>query len=41
MTILITAMGDSFGRKSVADLGAVLMALAGFVFAVNSDRVLC
>ena len=33
-------MGDSFGRKSVGDLGAVLMALAEFVFAVNSDRAL-
>jgi Major Facilitator Superfamily. len=37
MTILITAVADSFGRKSLLILGAVLMALAGFVFAVNSD----
>ena len=37
MTILITAVADSCGRKSLLILGAVLMALAGFVFAVNSD----
>ena len=33
-------MADSFGRKALLILGALLMALAKFVFAVNSDRVL-
>ena len=40
MTILITAVADSFGRKSLLILGAVLMAFAGFIFAFNSHPVL-
>ena len=39
MTIIITAIADSFGRKSLLIVGALLMALAGLVFAV-SDNVI-
>ncbi len=37
MTIVITAVADSLGRKSLLILGAVLMAMAGSVFAVNTN----
>jgi len=39
MTILITAIADSFGRKTLLIVGAVLMAAAGWVFAVSSDPI--
>ena len=35
MTIVITAVADSFGRKTLLIVGAVLMALAGLAFAVS------
>jgi MFS family permease len=37
MTIVITTVADSFGRKTLLILGAVLMATAGWVFAIRSD----
>ena len=37
MTILITTVADTFGRKQVLILGALLMALAGCVFALTSN----
>ena len=37
MTILITAVADSFGRKTLLILGAVLMAAAGSVFALSGN----
>ena len=37
MTIVITTVADSFGRKTLLILGAVLMATAGWVFAVSND----
>jgi MFS family permease len=37
MTIVITTVADSFGRKALLILGAVLMATAGWVFAISSD----
>ena len=40
MTIIITTVADSFGRKSLLILGAVLMATAGWVFAVSDDPLL-
>jgi MFS family permease len=40
MTILITAIADSFGRKCLLIIGAALMTSAGFVFAVSSDPIL-
>lgn len=39
MTIVLTAVADSFGRRALLILGALLMALAGGVFAV-SDNVI-
>jgi MFS family permease len=39
MTILITAVADSFGRKALLILGALLMAAAGCVFAVSADPI--
>jgi MFS family permease len=39
MTVIITAVADSFGRKSLLTVGAALMALAGWVFAVSDDPV--
>ena len=35
MTIVITTVADSFGRKTLLILGAVLMAAAGLVFAIK------
>ena len=40
MTIVITTVADSFGRKALLILGAVLMATAGWVFAISDDPVL-
>jgi MFS family permease len=40
MTIIITAVADRFGRKALLIVGAVLMALAGWVFAVTNDPIL-
>lgn len=37
MTVCLTAIADSFGRRRLLILGALLMALAGFVFAVSDD----
>jgi MFS family permease len=37
MTIVITTVADSFGRKALLILGAVLMGTAGWVFAISSD----
>ena len=37
MTVILTAVADSFGRRRLLVLGALLMAMAGSVFAV-SDR---
>jgi MFS family permease len=40
MTIVITAVADSFGRRALLILGALLMALAGCIFAVSDNPVL-
>ena len=40
MTIVITTVADSFGRKTLLILGAVLMATAGWVFAISNDPLL-
>jgi MFS family permease len=40
MTILITAAADAFGRRALLLLGAALMALAGWVFAVSDNPIL-
>jgi MFS family permease len=40
MTIIITAIADSFGRKFLLIAGALLMALAGWVFAVSDNPIL-
>ncbi len=40
MTMLITAIADSFGRKLLLIAGALLMALAGWVFAVSDNPIL-
>jgi MFS family permease len=40
MTIVITAVADRFGRKALLLLGAVLMAIAGWVFAISNDPIL-
>jgi len=40
MTIIITAVADRFGRRALLIVGAVLMALAGSVFALSRDPVL-
>ncbi|HYY24593.1 MAG TPA: MFS transporter, partial [Candidatus Udaeobacter sp.] len=37
MTIALTAVADSCGRKSLLILGAILMAAAGFIFAVSDN----
>ena len=39
MTIVITAIADSFGRRALLVAGALLMALAGIVFAVSDNFV--
>ena len=40
MTMLITAIADSFGRKLLLIAGALLMAVAGWVFAVSDNPIL-
>jgi MFS family permease len=40
MTIVLTALADTFGRRSLLVLGAVLMALAGVVFIVTNNPIL-
>jgi len=40
MTILITSIADSFGRKTLLILGALLMAMAGWVFAISDNPLL-
>jgi MFS family permease len=40
MTIVITAVADQFGRRALLIVGAVLMALAGSVFALSHDPIL-
>jgi predicted MFS family arabinose efflux permease len=40
MTIIITAVADRFGRRALLIVGAVLMALAGSIFALSRDPVL-
>ncbi len=40
MTIIITAIADSFGRKFLLIAGALMMALAGCVFAVSNNPIL-
>jgi MFS family permease len=37
MTVMITAVTDSFGRKPLLIVGAILMALAGWLFAVSDN----
>jgi MFS family permease len=39
MTIVITTVADSFGRKTLLILGAVLMAAAGWVFATSNEPI--
>ncbi len=39
MTILITAVADSFGRRALLIVGALLMAVAGCVFAVSDNAI--
>jgi MFS family permease len=39
MTIVITAVADSLGRKMLLILGAILMAIAGWVFAVSDNWI--
>jgi MFS family permease len=40
MTIIITSIADVLGRKNLLILGAALMALAGWIFAVTSNPVI-
>ena len=40
MTVIITAVADRFGRRALLVVGAILMALAGWVFAVTDDPIL-
>jgi MFS family permease len=40
MTVIITSLADSIGRKSLLIAGAVLMALAGSIFALTSAPTL-
>jgi MFS family permease len=40
MTIIISGVADRFGRKALLIVGAALMALAGWVFAVSNDPIL-
>lgn len=39
MTIAITAVADSFGRKTLLIAGALMMALAGWAFAVSDNPI--
>lgn len=40
MTMMITAVADSYGRKTLLIGGALLMALAGSIFAVSQNPLL-
>lgn len=40
MTIVLTAVADTFGRRSLLVLGAVLMALAGLAFVATNNPIL-
>ena len=40
MTVVLTAVADSFGRRTLLILGAVLMALAGLAFAATNNPIL-
>jgi MFS family permease len=40
MTVVLTAVADSVGRRRLLMLGAVLMAFAGLVFAITSNPIL-
>src|SRR2546425_11844374 len=40
MTLVVTAVADRFGRKPLLILGALLMALAGYVFAISDNPAL-
>jgi MFS family permease len=40
MTVILTAVADSLGRKRLLILGALLMAAAGAIFAVSNNPVL-
>jgi MFS family permease len=40
MTMIISSVADRFGRKALLIVGAALMALAGWVFAVSTDPIL-
>jgi MFS family permease len=40
MTIIVTAVADSLGRKFLLIIGAVLMAVAGCIFAISDDPIL-
>ena len=39
MTIIITSVADTFGRRTLLIIGALLMALAGCVFAISADPI--
>lgn len=40
MTVILTTVADSFGRRSLLLVGALLMALAGLVFIVTNNPIL-
>jgi MFS family permease len=40
MTVIITSIADSVGRKNLLIFGAILMALAGWVFAVSGNPIM-
>ncbi|MEK7782652.1 MAG: MFS transporter, partial [Candidatus Binatota bacterium] len=40
MTVVLTAVADTWGRRSLLALGALLMALAGLVFAATTNPIL-
>jgi len=40
MTVVLTAVADTFGRRTLLILGAVLMALAGLAFAATNNAIL-
>ena len=39
MTVILTAVADSFGRRTLLMIGAALMALAGLVFAATNNPI--
>ncbi|HSK29114.1 MAG TPA: MFS transporter [Candidatus Limnocylindria bacterium] len=40
MTMIITAIADSFGRRALLIVGALLMALAGWIFAISDQPII-